>query len=213
VGELPLAAQAKLLRVLQFGEFERVGGTETLRADVRVVAATHRDLPREVASGRFREDLLYRLDVVKLSIPPLRERPEDIEPLANAILSRLERRYGWTALSLAYEALDAIRRAPWPGNVRQLENALARAAIAARGRAILPDHLREDPTIDAPLVPSASDPAGPVPLRALLAEVERRAIAEALRACGGNRTKAAERLGISRRQLFDKVREYDLQVP
>ncbi len=208
VGELPLAAQAKLLRVLQFGEFERVGGTSTLRADVRVIAATHRDLPREVVTGRFREDLLYRLDVVKVAIPPLRERPEDVKPLAQAILSRLERRYGWSDLSLTPEALEAIQRANWPGNVRQLENALARAAIAARGRAILPEHFRDDETIVAGLAtPETSEP---VPLRALLAEVERRAIAEALRVCGGNRTKAAERLGISRRQLFDKVRDYDL---
>src|SRR5206468_8875473 len=98
VGELPAAAQAKLLRVLQRREFERVGGTETLRTDARVISATHRDLPREVSAGRFREDLYYRLNVVRVVIPPLRDRPEDIAPLAEQILRRLERKYGWPSL-------------------------------------------------------------------------------------------------------------------
>ena len=143
------------------------------------------------------------------SIPPLRDRPEDIPPLAEHILQRVERRHGWGELSLSPEALAAIRERPWPGNVRQLENALARAVIAARGRAILPEHLDVDESAD-PAIPAAGDPAESLPLRALLAEVERRAIQRALLACGGNRTKTAERLGISRRQLFDKIREYDL---
>jgi two-component system response regulator AtoC len=210
VGELPLSAQSKILRVLQQQEFERVGGTETLRSDARVISATHRDLPREVAAGRFREDLYYRLNVARIVIPPLRDRPEDIPPLAEHILRRVERRHGWGELSISAEALAAIRERPWPGNVRQLENALARAAIAARGRAILPEHLDADAETD-PSVPTAGDPDGSLPLRALLAEVERRAIRRALLACGGNRTQTAERLGISRRQLFDKIREYDLQ--
>ncbi|MBX6314555.1 MAG: sigma-54-dependent Fis family transcriptional regulator [Isosphaeraceae bacterium] len=211
VGELPLSAQAKLLRVLQQREFERVGGTEVLRADVRVISATHRDLPREVAAARFREDLYYRLNVVRISIPPLRERPEDIPPLAEHILRRLEKKYGWDNLSLAPEALATLHGRDWPGNVRQLENVLARAAIAARGRAILPEHLDTDEPADAP-VSAVDDPSEPVPLRALLADVERRAIRRALLACGGNRTKTAERLGISRRQLFDKIREYDIRL-
>ncbi len=209
VGELPASAQAKLLRVLQQREFERVGGTETLKADARVVSATHRDLPREVAAGRFREDLYYRLNVVRIAIPPLRDRPEDIAPLAEQVLRRLERKYGWAGLSLSPEALAEIRANPWPGNVRQLENALARAAIAARGRAILPEHIEADQPGD-PSLPAPGDPIEELPLRALLAEVERRAIRRALTACNGNRTKTAERLGISRRQLFDKIREYDL---
>jgi len=207
VGELPLHAQVKILRVLQQREFERVGGTETLRSDARVVSATHRDLPREVAAGRFREDLYYRLNVARIVIPPLRDRPEDIMPLAENILRSVERRHGWAHLSISPEALAAVRNRPWPGNVRQLENALARAAIAARGRAILPEHLdagdESDPT-------PPGDAGETIPLRALLADVERRAIRRALLACGGNRTQTAERLGISRRQLFDKIREYDL---
>ncbi|MBV8382999.1 MAG: sigma-54-dependent Fis family transcriptional regulator, partial [Planctomycetaceae bacterium] len=144
VGELPPAAQAKLLRVLQRREFERVGGTETLKTDARVISATHRDLPKEVGAGRFREDLYYRLNVVRIAIPPLRDRPEDIPPLAEQVLRRLERKYGWSDLSLTPEALAKVEAMTWPGNVRQLENALARAAIAARGRAILPDHLDVD---------------------------------------------------------------------
>jgi two-component system response regulator AtoC len=210
VGELPLAAQAKILRVLQQREFERVGGTEILRTDARVISATHRDLAKEVAAGRFREDLFYRLNVARIAIPPLRQRPEDIEPLAEAILRRLERRQGWGTLALSPEALAAIRERPWPGNVRQLENALARSVIAARGRTILPEHLDADEPAD-PAMPT-DDAITAMPLRAVLAEVERRAIQRALSACGGNRTKTAERLGISRRQLFDKIREYDLHT-
>ncbi len=211
VGELPLSAQAKILRVLQQKEFERVGGTETLRADARVISATHRDLPREVAAGRFREDLYYRLNVARIVIPPLRDRPEDIPDLAEDILRRVERRYGWGQLSISPEALAVIRDRPWPGNVRQLENTLASAAIAARGRAILPEHLDAEtgPGPD-PSIPTEGDPSESLPLRALLAEVERKAIRRALLACDGNRTQTAERLGISRRQLFDKIREYDL---
>jgi two-component system, NtrC family, response regulator AtoC len=210
VGELPLSAQVKILRVLQQNEFERVGGTESLHSDARVISATHRDLSKEVAAGRFREDLYYRLNVARIVIPPLRDRPEDIEPLALYILRRVERRHGWNALSLSREALGAIRERPWPGNVRQLENTIARAVIAARGRTILPEHLDADESTEVS-IPLTADAAGSMPLRALLAEVERRAIERALIACGGNRTKSAEKLGISRRQLFDKIREYDLR--
>lgn len=211
VGELPLSAQAKILRALQAREFERVGGTETLRTNARVIAATHRDLLREVAAGRFREDLYYRLNVARIVIPPLRDRPEDIPALAEYILRRIEQREGWGELSISTEALAAIQAQPWPGNVRQLENALARAAIASRGRPILPEHLDADEALD-PLISESGDPSQPLPLRALLAEVERRAIQRALLACGGNRTKTAEHLGISRRQLFDKIRDYGLQT-
>ncbi|MGC8639534.1 MAG: sigma-54-dependent transcriptional regulator [Isosphaeraceae bacterium] len=208
VAELPQSAQAKLLRVLQQHEFERVGGNEILKTDARVISATHRDLAQEVTAGRFREDLFYRLNVARIVIPPLRERPEDIPPLVQHILRRIERKYGWSGLVLSPEALASIQQRHWPGNVRQLENVLSRAAIAARGRAILPEHLDEDET-SRPAIPQTVE-AETLPLRALLAEVERDAIRRALAACGGNRTRTAERLGISRRQLFDKIREYDL---
>ena len=192
VGELPASAQAKILRVLQQREFERVGGTETLRTDARVVAATHRDLAKEVAGGRFREDLYYRLNVARIVIPPLRDRPEDIEPLAECILRRVERRQGWGELSLSSEALLTVKQRPWPGNVRQLENALARAAIAARGRAILPEHLDADESADLAM-PSGDDPTETVPLpRCWQRSSGGRSIAPLL-ACAGNRTKTAER--------------------
>jgi two-component system, NtrC family, response regulator AtoC len=123
----------------------------------------------------------------------------------------MEGKQGWHQLSLAPQALSVIRDRPWPGNVRQLENALARAAIAARGRAFLSEHLDADEAADT-AVPTTGDAAEALPLRALLAEVERKAIRGALLACGGNRTKTAERLGISRRELFDKIREYDLHT-
>ncbi len=209
VGELPLLAQAKILRVLQQREFERVGGTETLLTDARVVSATHRDLAKEVAAGRFREDLYYRLNVVRIAIPPLRERPEDI-PAARRTSLASRRAETWLGrLSLSPEALLSIRERPWPGNVRQLENALARAVIAARGRALLPEHLDVEESSDS-IIPATEVSVDALPLRALLAEVERQAIQRALITCGGNRTKTAKRLGISRRQLFDKIREYDL---
>ena len=210
VGELPQSAQAKILRVLQQREFERVGGTETLRTDARVISATHRDLAREVAAGRFREDLYYRLNVARIVIPPLRERPEDIPPLAEHILRRVERRHGWGELSLSPEALLAIQAAalagqrpavgerPGPGRDRgQRPDDPARAPRSRRaGRPASPRRrrLRRSPSRSAPCWPRSS--GGPS-TRALLA-------------CGGNRTRTAERLGISRRQLFDKIREYDL---
>jgi two-component system response regulator AtoC len=212
VGELPLPAQAKLLRAIQHHEYERVGGTATLRADTRIISATHVDLGRALAAGRFREDLYYRLNVIRIVLPPLREHLEDLVELCRVILRRLEEKYGWRDLSLAPESLAGLRLREWPGNVRQLENVLSRAAIAARGRAILPEHLEiEEPQILG-RDPDAPDQAAAVPLRALLAEVERRAIRQALVHCSGNRTRAAERLGISRRQLFEKIREYDLRI-
>jgi two-component system response regulator AtoC len=210
VGELPLPAQAKILRVLQQCEFERVGGAEILRTDARVVSATHRDLGKEVAASRFREDLFYRLNVARIVIPPLRDGPDDIPPLADDILRHIERRHGWGEHSLFPEALGAIKQRPCPGNVRQLENALARAAIAARGRVVLPEHLESNGRAKLAF-PAIVDSPEPVPLRTLLAEVERRAIALALAACNDNRTRTAERLGISRRQLFDKICEFDLR--
>ncbi len=130
--------------------------------------------------------------------------------MADHILRQLERRYGWSNLSMVPEASKVIERRDWPGNVRQLENALARAAIAARGRAILPDHLDAEPEPSELSATTADEGDNPLPLRAILAEVERRTIRRALVVCKGNRTKTAERLGISRRQLFDKIRDYGL---
>jgi DNA-binding NtrC family response regulator len=210
VGELGVDLQAKLLRVLQSGTFDRVGGEETLTADVRVVAATNRDLKARVAAGEFREDLYYRLDVVALTLPPLRERRDDIPLLADHIVKQLAQKHGWPGLALSPEAVAALARREWPGNVRELRNALARAAILARGRVVRADHLAGDGPAAAP-TPAGGPPADrPLDLRAAVAEAERRVIRQALEQAGGNRTRAAALLGISRRQLFDRVRAHGL---
>jgi DNA-binding NtrC family response regulator len=206
IGDLDVDLQAKLLRVLQAGQFERVGGDETVQVDVRVLAATNRDLPARIAESRFREDLYYRLNVVTIELPPLRQRRDDIPLLAEHILSKLARKYAWANLTLTPEALVHLLAQPWPGNVRELQNVLARAAILARGRVIGLDDLQTP----AAVPPATGLPSGSLLLRDILAETERRAIAQALEQEKWNRTKAARVLGISRRQLFDKIREYGL---
>jgi DNA-binding NtrC family response regulator len=210
VGDLDLDLQAKLLRVLQTGQFERVGGNETVSADVRVISATNRDLPAQVAAGRFREDLFYRLNVVLIRLPPLRERRDDVPLLAEHILGRLSRKYHWPQLGLSPEARNQLLSHTWPGNVRELQNVLARAAILARGRPILPEDLGKVGLPAAGASPAA--PSGsPLALKDILAETERRVIAQALGEAKWNRTRAARLLGISRRQLFDKIQQYGLQ--
>jgi DNA-binding NtrC family response regulator len=206
IAELDVDLQAKLLRVLQTGRFERVGGEETLETDVRVLAATNRDLAARIAAGRFREDLYYRLNVMTIALPPLRERREDIPLLAAHVVRGLGRKYGWPGLALSPEAVAHLARQAWPGNVRELHNALARAAILARGRVIGPEDLGV-PAAPAGTVPAAT---GSLLLREVLAETERRVIAQALEQEKWNRTRAARVLGISRRQLFDKIRQYGL---
>ncbi len=209
IGELDIDLQAKLLRVLQTGQFERVGGEETIQVDVRVLAATNRDLPARIAEGLFREDLYYRLNVLTIELPPLRQRLDDVPLLADHILRKLADKYDWPNLALAPEAITYLSAQPWPGNVRELQNALARAAILARGRIIGVNDLQ-------PATPSAIVPpllAGSLLLRDILAETESRVIRQALEQEKWNRTQAARVLGISRRQLFDKIRQYGLQEP
>src|SRR5207249_1381267 len=156
------------------GQFERVGGNETLQVDVRVIAATNRNLAALIAEQQFREDLLYRLNVVTVELPPLRARTEDIPLLAEHIVRRLARKYRWPQLALAPDAVEYLRRQPWPGNVRQMQNALARAAILVRGRLILPDDLvGASPTSTA--TPADAPHDHPMSLKDLLAETERRA--------------------------------------
>jgi two-component system response regulator AtoC len=205
IGDLDVDLQAKLLRVLQTGQFERVGGEETLQVDVRVLAATNRDLPARIADGRFREDLFYRLNVVTIELPPLRQRRDDIPLLAEHVLGKLARKYDWPNLALSPQAFAHLSERDWPGNVRELQNVLARAAILARGRIIGLDDVRL-PTSDS-LRESAT---GSLLLRDILAETERRVIRQALEQEKWNRTRAARLLGISRRQLFDKIRQYGL---
>src|SRR2546421_3519900 len=199
IGELPLALQAKLLRVLQDGEIRRVGDQRNRRVDVRVLAATARDLAVEAKAGRFREDLYYRLNVVAIHLPPLRERPEDIAPLARLFAAQLSRRLG-RPLELAPAALAWVERQPWPGNVRELEHAIQRGAVLTDKHKLDGGDLHKGPAAASP-TPGAS----PGKLRAAADAAERAAIQSALEAAGGNRRAAAKRLGVSLRTLFYKM--------
>ncbi len=209
VADLKPNLQAKLLRVLQERRFERVGGAQTIEADVRWIAATNRDLRAAVVAGEFRDDLYHRLAVFPLHLPPLRERREDIQPLATLLLGRIAVGLGRPALRLAPSALARLREHAWPGNVRELANALERAAILAR-RAELE---ASDLTLEDLPTPGAGAPAGAVTPAAgqSLEELERAAIVAALAAAGGNRRIAAEQLGIGVRTLYDKLRKFGLR--
>jgi DNA-binding NtrC family response regulator len=209
VGDLDIDLQAKLLRVLQTGQFERVGGNESLQVDVRIISATHHNLPSMIAEGRYREDLHYRLNVVAVELPPLRSRRDDIPILAEHFIRRLALKYKWAHLGLAPEAVTWLSNQDWPGNVRQLQNVLARVAILSRGRMILAEDF-------GPFIPPVSavpetNSGATMSLKEMLAETERRAILHALEQTSWNRTKASKLLGISRRQLFDKIHQYDLR--
>lgn len=201
IGEMPLAMQAKLLRVLQERSFQRVGGNRELRADVRIVAATNRDLGREAAAGRFREDLFYRLNVFPVTLPPLRDRRDALDVLAPFFVRRSARSMGKKLSGIAAPAMKALRSYGWPGNIRELQNGLERAVILARGEvtpAELPEQIR-----------SAADGAAREE-GGMLKEAERDAIAAALKATAGNRRLAAVRLGISLRTLQYRLKEYGL---
>ena len=206
VGELAPGLQAKLLRVLQERCFERVGGGQTVRAEVRWVAATNRDLPAMIAEGKFREDLFHRLAVFPVVLPPLRERREDIEPLAERLLARACGELGRRPLRLDAGARAALRTAPWPGNVRELANVLERAAILAEGEVVRAADLAVPALGRASHEPprAAAVPSAPRPL----AELEREAIEAALQHFAGNRSRAAEALGISVRALYDKIKRF-----
>jgi two-component system response regulator HydG len=202
VGELAAPAQAKLLRVLQAGEIRAVGEERTRTVDVRVLAATHRDLAEEVRAGRFREDLFYRLNVVHLRIPPLRERPEDVRVLARHFLDRFAERFGVSPLRVPEALFERLAAHGWPGNVRELENAIEGLVALSP-----PDGL------DLTLLPGAEGPEArsePLSLRERVAAYERGIVVEALRAARGNRSEAARRLGISRVTLHDKLKRYGL---
>jgi two-component system response regulator FlrC len=202
VGELKPELQVKLLRVLEERRFERLGGTRTLSADVRWIAATHRDLGAMRAAGTFREDLYHRLAVFPVRLPPLRERRQDILPLAGVLLARIAGGLGRPRLELEEGARRRIAGAAWPGNVRELANALERAAILAGGDTIEARHLTVEPAV-------SPAPVAPGPVRTLV-ELERDALARALAECGGNRRRAAERLGIGLRTLYEKLKRYGL---
>ncbi len=210
IGELPLGLQAKLLRVLQDGEIRRVGDQRTRRVDVRVLAATARDLGAEAAAGRFREDLYYRLNVVSIHLPPLRERPGDIAPLARHFASRLGKRLG-RPLSLAATAVAWLEVQPWRGNVRELEHAIERAAVLTDKEVLGPEDLRRGPLPAPHAVAEEPGGVGRASLRDAVEDAERRAIAAALQASGGNRRAAAKVLGVSLRTLFYKIERYRIE--
>jgi two-component system NtrC family response regulator/two-component system response regulator HydG len=204
IGEISPSIQVKLLRFLQEHEFERVGGTQTIRVDVRVIAATNRNLVEEVAKGRFREDLFYRLNVVTLEMPALRERTTDIPALAKFFLEKFAKENDKPIEGFAPETLDRLMAHDWPGNVRELENAVERAVVLASGPLIEPRHLPATVRPSAALVPGM-----PLIPGATLAEIERYAILETLKMTGGSTSKAAEVLGISTRTIQYRLHEYN----
>jgi two-component system, NtrC family, response regulator HydG len=203
IGELAPSTQGKLLRVLQDGELRPVGEERVRTVDVRVLAATHRDLEEAVRTGHFREDLFYRLNVVHLRIPPLRDRPEDVAVLARHFLARFAERFGVPALHVSDAVVARLAGYAWPGNVRELENAIERLVALSP-----PDEL------DLSLLPGQPVPGGAattsLPLKARVEAYERGLVVEALRAARGNRSEAARQLGVSRVTLHDKLRKYGL---
>lgn len=202
IGELPLGLQSKFLRVLQERVFERVGGNREIRVDVRIVAATNRDLAEEVKERRFREDLYYRLNVFPIQLPPLRERRDGLPLLVNYLLLRTAAQTGRVAPAIAPQALKLLGEYDWPGNIRELQNYIERAVIISKGQItaeVLPDGVRQSRAIQ--------DQSGGV---CSLRDRERASILETLEGCGHNRRLAAEKLGISRRTLQYRLKEYGL---
>jgi DNA-binding NtrC family response regulator len=221
IGDLPLSLQAKILRALEEKRFERVGGTLPIQVDVRVVAATNRHLKAAVAARQFREDLYFRLSVFPITIPPLRERPEDIPTLARYFIDRFCRDLNKKSLVLSPAAEQELRAYAWPGNVRELQNCIERAAILTEGETIHPRHLNL--SFRVPAAAAAEENADPWSTvdwsgtladvsRRVLIEVERRKIELALKEAAGNRGRAAELLQISYKTLTTKLREYGLDA-
>lgn len=199
IANITLQQQARLLRVLQSGEMERVGSTQTRRVDVRVIAATNADLRAEVRAGRFREDLLFRLNTIELRLPALRDRAEDIVPLALYFLSRHRARYRKALTGFADDAVAMLRRYAWPGNVRELDHAVERAVLLSRGEQVL----AVDLTLGAPSSTESAEPR-------TLDELEKETIRRALARCDGNVSLAARELGVSRSALYRRIQRYGL---
>jgi two-component system, NtrC family, response regulator AtoC len=202
IGEVSPAVQVKLLRFLQEKTFERVGGNETLKVDVRVIAATNRDLGAEIKKGTFREDLFYRLNVVTVELPPLRERKGDVPTLASFFLRRYAAENGKHIDTLSDDALETLREYGWPGNVRELENAVERAVVLCDGPVVQKNHLPSS------VVPSEDRGGAPPIPGTTIADLERYAILKTLEACGGSTSKAATVLGVSPRKIQYKLHEY-----
>ena len=207
IGDMPLALQSKLLRILQEGECERVGGTRTLKIDVRVLCATAKNLEDEVQAGRFRQDLLYRISVIPLTMPPLRARSEDILLLANHFLKEFSAKRG-LLLTLSPEAMQVLLKYEFPGNVRELKNIIERASVLAPEPVISPQDLPAD--MGRPS--HENDPDEPVQLSSALAKTEKQCVLNALALTKGNRTKAADLLGISRKNLWEKMKLHQIEI-
>lgn len=230
IGDMPLGTQAKVLRVLQYGEFERLGGTETFKADVRIVAATNKNLEREVEEGRFREDLYWRLKIISIELPPLRDRREDIPALVRHFIARFSEEYDAPIRYVDEAVLDRLQTHPWPGNVRELENCIRRAVLLSQGDMILPEHIqlaREGDTVCAgeesgsviERIERKMDQLFPDLLRAveesesgdMLEILERGCICRVLRHCDHNQVKAARMLGISRNTLRLRLKKFGIK--
>lgn len=230
IGDMSLATQAKVLRVLQEGEFERLGGSKPIRVNARILAATNKDLEKEVRQGHFREDLYYRLRIISIHLPPLRARLDDVPALVDYFVGRFASDYGSSVRYVSDEAVRKLQSHAWPGNVRQLENCLRRAVLVCKGDVLLPEHiaLETEPTPPGP--PSDQQPlhlehridalvrevfaSGGRDARAsLIDRVERSLIARALELCSHNQVRTARLLGISRNTLRHRIRKYQLEPP
>jgi DNA-binding NtrC family response regulator len=212
IGNIPMETQAKLLRVMQEREFMRLGGMETIKVDVRIIAATNVDLRREMDDGRFREDLFYRLHVISVELPALRDRRDDIPLLAQHFLEKYAEENGRPPLELAPEALDQLMEYDWPGNVRELENVIERAVVLSSGTRIaadrIPEHVRKSPRFQLPHIVM---PAEGVSLKEVTAAYERQWIESALEAAGGVQKRAAELLRIKPTTLNEMIKRYDIR--
>jgi DNA-binding NtrC family response regulator len=217
IAEIPPEMQVKLLRALQESEFERVGGIKTLKVDVRLIAATNRDLKKEVAEGRFREDLFYRLNVVPIALPPLRDRTDDIPALVRHFVDKYNKRLNKKVQGIEPDALEVLQEYDWPGNIRELENLMERMLLFAEGPVLLasdlPEPLKTVDTVKLPVL--AAGPAGDASMKEIVrqaaAELERDLIGRALEETGGNVTQAAKKLKISRKSLQIKMKEFGLR--
>jgi transcriptional regulator with PAS, ATPase and Fis domain len=207
VGDMSQGMQARLLRVLQEGELRRVGGNHPIKVDVRLIAATNKDLQTEVAAGRFREDLYYRLAVVPVQLPPLRERIGDVPFLAVRLIDQIASARGRVTPRIDSEILDAMERYPWPGNVRQLDNVLRRVSLLAGDAPITREVIESDADL-ARMLLGKHDATGPL---LSMVKTEQDQIRRALDAAAGNRDRAARLLGISRATIYRKMREYSLR--
>ena len=211
IGDMSLALQAKILRLLQEQVFERVGGNETIRTDVRLIAATHRDLKSMSAKEKFRPDLYYRLSVFTIHLPPLRDRGDDLVLLVHLYLRRFNREFGREVREVAPEAMNRLRSYSWPGNIRELQSVLQQALLQASGSVLLPAFLPIDFADAEKIQATETEPHYRPGIS--LSDLEREAIQQCLIETGGNRQKTAERLGISTRTLLRKIREYRLDDP